>query len=98
MKTDAGWKLWTRNPSAAPAMIAARTPAGPLPRSNAMTEKDVAAIAHTPAARRAHARGGAAGAVGEVDDFEDEEEADGRRGPAELAEVDAVHERQREVV
>src|SRR5919108_16266 len=51
MKTDAGWKLWTRKPSAAPAMTAASTPADALPRSNAMTANELAAIAQTPAAR-----------------------------------------------
>jgi hypothetical protein len=50
MKTDAGWKLWIRKPSAAPATIAARTPALVRPRSNAITEKATALIAHTPAA------------------------------------------------
>src|SRR5919206_561753 len=51
MKTDAGWKLCTRKPSAAPATIAASTAAEALPRSKAMTANDAAAIAHTPAAR-----------------------------------------------
>ena len=36
MKTEAGWKLWTRKPSAAPAVIAASTPAASRPRSKAM--------------------------------------------------------------
>ena len=50
MKTDAGWKLWTRKPSAAPAMTAARIAAAPLPRSKAMIANELAAIAQTPAA------------------------------------------------
>ena len=51
MKTDAGWKLWTRKPSAAPAVIAASTPAASRPRSKAMIAKATAEIAQTPAAR-----------------------------------------------
>ena len=51
MKTEAGWKLCTRKPSAAPAVIAARMPASSRPRSKAMTAKAAAEIAHTPAAR-----------------------------------------------
>src|SRR3954452_8986507 len=50
MKTEAGWKLWTRKPSAAPAMQPASTPAASSRRSNAMTEKPIAEIAQTPAA------------------------------------------------
>jgi hypothetical protein len=37
MKTDAGWKLWTKKPSAAPAVMAARIAAESRPRSKAMT-------------------------------------------------------------
>ena len=51
MKTDAGWKLWTRKPSAAPAVIAASTPAASLSRSKAMIANAAAEIAQTPAAR-----------------------------------------------
>ena len=51
MKTDAGWKLWTRKPSAAPQVTAARMPALSRPRSNAMIAKAAAETAHTPAAR-----------------------------------------------
>ena len=50
MNTDAGWKLNSRKPSAAPAVIAARMPAVLRPRSNAMIENATAEIAHTPAA------------------------------------------------
>jgi hypothetical protein len=44
MNTDAGWKLNTRKPSAAPQTIAARMPAVLRPRSKAMTENAAAAI------------------------------------------------------
>ena len=50
MKTDAGWKLCTRKPSAAPAVIAASTPAASFCRSNAITANAAAEIAQTPAA------------------------------------------------
>jgi hypothetical protein len=50
MKLDAGGKLKTRNPSAAPAVIAASTPGGWRSRSNAITAIAAAMIAHTPAA------------------------------------------------
>ena len=50
MNTDAGWKLKSRKPSAAPATIAASMPAVVRPRSNAMIENATAEIAHTPAA------------------------------------------------
>ena len=50
MKTFAGGKLWTRNPAAAPAVIAASVPAVPRPRSNAMIANAIALIAQTPAA------------------------------------------------
>ena len=50
MKTEAGWKLWTRKPSAAPAMQPASTPAASSCRSKAMTAKPIAEIAQTPAA------------------------------------------------
>ncbi|CAB4866762.1 unannotated protein [freshwater metagenome] len=51
MKTFAGGKLWTRNPAAAPATIAAKTPAAARSRSKAITENATAPIAQTPAAR-----------------------------------------------
>ena len=51
MKLEAGGKLKIRNPSAAPAVIAARTPGDCRPRSNAMTAIAAAMIAQTPAAR-----------------------------------------------
>src|SRR4051795_4241642 len=59
MKIEAGWKLWYRNPNAAPAVIAARTPAlvqvdapsrHALSRDNAMIARVPAAIVQTPAA------------------------------------------------
>ena len=50
MKIEAGWKLWPRKPIAAPAVIAASTPAGPLPRSNATIDSAIAEIPQTPAA------------------------------------------------
>jgi hypothetical protein len=51
MKLDAGGKLWTRKPSAAPAVIAASTPGGERVRSKAMIASVPAMITHTPAAR-----------------------------------------------
>jgi hypothetical protein len=50
MKLDAGGKLCTRKPSAAPAVSAASTPGAPRCRSKAITAKAAATIAHTPAA------------------------------------------------
>src|SRR5437660_6276333 len=50
MNTDAGGKLWNRNPSAAPAVSAASTPAPLTPRSNAITANATPSIAHSPAA------------------------------------------------
>jgi hypothetical protein len=46
---------------------------------------------------RADPRGEAVDAVGEVDDVDDEDDPDDGQRRAEVAEVDAVHERQREV-
>ena len=51
MKIDAGWKLWNRNPSAAPAVIAASIAAPVTSRSNAITENAIPSIVHRPAAR-----------------------------------------------
>ena len=51
MKLDAGGKLKTRKPSAAPAVIAASTPGCSRPRSKAITAIAPAMIAQTPAAR-----------------------------------------------
>ena len=50
MKTDAGWKLWMRKPSAAPAVSAASTPAASRCRSKAMIANATALIVQTPAA------------------------------------------------
>ena len=81
MKTDAGWKLCTRNPSAAPAVIAASTPAASRPRSNAMIANATAEIAQTPG-------GEAVDPVGEVDDVHDRDEAEHGQRAAEVAELD----------
>ena len=84
MKTEAGWKLWTRKPSAAPAMIAARTPrVRALSRSKAIDRER---------RRRDRADAGreAVDAVGEVDDVHDQHDPDDRQRRAEVAEVDAV--------
>jgi len=51
MKLEAGGKLKTRKPSAAPAVIAASTPGCGRPRSNAITVMLAAMIMQTPAAR-----------------------------------------------
>ena len=51
MKLEAGGKLKTRKPSAAPAVIAASTPGCSRPRSKAITAIVAAMIMHTPAAR-----------------------------------------------
>jgi hypothetical protein len=50
MKLDAGGKLKTRKPSAAPAVIAASTPGCPRLRSKAMIAIAAAMITQTPAA------------------------------------------------
>ena len=50
MKLDAGGKLKSRKPSAAPAVSAASTPGCPRCRSNAITAIAAAMITHTPAA------------------------------------------------
>ena len=71
MKTDAGWKLWIRKPSAAPAVIAARTAAWLRSRSKAMIANVIALIAHTPG-------GQPVDAVGEVDDVHHRDEAERR--------------------
>src|SRR5436305_143244 len=50
MNTDAGWKFQNRNPSAAPAVRPASTPAASRWRTNAMLAKTAALIVHpTPA-------------------------------------------------
>ena len=51
MKIDAGWKLWRRNPTDAPATAAASTAASSRSSDSAMIAKVAAAIVHTPAAR-----------------------------------------------
>ena len=51
MKLDAGGKLKTRKPSAAPAVSAASTPGCARCRSKAITAIAAAMIVHTPAAR-----------------------------------------------
>jgi hypothetical protein len=51
MKLDAGGKLWSRKPSAAPAVSAASTPGEVRPRSNAITAIAAAMMVQTPAAR-----------------------------------------------
>ena len=51
MKTEAGWKLWRRKPTHAPAIAAASTPASTRSSERAITAKVIAAIVHTPAAR-----------------------------------------------
>ena len=61
MKIDAGWKLWIRKPSAAPAVIAASTPALRAPE----VERD---DRERDGADRAHARRQPVDAVGEVHD------------------------------
>ena len=86
MKTDAGWKLWTRKPHAAPAVIAARIPASSLPRSKAMIAKASAEIAPTPG-------GEPVDPVGEVDDVHHADEPDQREHVAGVAELDAADER-----
>ena len=91
MKTDAGWKLWTRKPSAAPAVQAARMPAASSRRSKAMTAKPTAEIAQTPAARPSTPSE-------KLTTFMTSDEADQRQRAAEVAEVDAADEREREVV
>ncbi len=50
MKLDAGGKLCSKKPSAAPAVSAASTPGARRLRSNAITASAPAMIAHTPAA------------------------------------------------
>jgi hypothetical protein len=51
MKIEAGWKLWARKPSEAPAVSAARIAAPGTPRSNAITANAIPSIVHSPAAR-----------------------------------------------
>ena len=50
MKIEAGWKLCQRNPSAAPAVSAASTPAASRSSESAMIANVAAAIVQTPAA------------------------------------------------
>ena len=79
-----------RKPSAAPAVMAAKTAAWLRLRSKAMIEKVIALIAQTPG-------GQPVGAVGQVDDVHHRDEAgDGERA-ARVAEVDRAHEGQRDV-
>ena len=81
----------TRKPSAAPAVIAASVPA--VRRSEVEgddRERD--------RGDRAHARGQPVRAVGEVDDVHQQHEREHRQRPAELAQLDAVQERERERV
>ena len=91
MKTEAGWKLWIRKPSAAPAVQAARMPAASRPRSNAMTAKPIAAIAQTPEARPSTPSD-------RLTTFMTTTRPISGQRAAQLAEVDAADERQREVV
>ena len=71
MKTDAGWKLWTRKPSAAPQVIAARIAGGVAPE----VERDDRERGR---GDRAHAGGEPVDAVGEVDDVHQRDEAEQR--------------------
>ena len=86
MKTDAGWKLWIRKPSAAPAVIAARTPAWSRSRSKAMIEKVIALIAQTPAASPSTPSE-------RLTTFMTATRPTTRERPARVAEVDRAHER-----
>ena len=91
MKTDAGWKLWTRKPSAAPQVIAredARAVAPEVERDDREGGRG----------DRAHAGGEAVDAVGEVDDVHQRDDAEHGEDAAGSPEVDAVDERQRDVV
>ena len=90
MKIEAGWKLCQRKPSAAPAVSAASTPGGvPVER-----ERD-----HRERGRRdrAHARRQPVGAVGEVHDVHHRDHPHQREHGAPVAELERLHERQRQV-
>ena len=92
MKTDAGWKLWTRKPSAAPAVMAARTPAASSPEVERDDREGDRAIAQTPAARPSTPSEKLTTFINA---------ARGRAtvsGAADVAEVDGADEREREVV
>ncbi len=91
MKTDAGWKLCTRKPSAAPAVTAASTPAESRWRSNAITANAAAEIAHTPAASPSMPSE-------KLTTFMIADQPEQRQHVAGGAELDAAQERQRDDV
>ena len=91
MKTDAGWKLWIRKPSAAPAVIAAR-------RAGVVAAEVEGDDRERDRADRADAGGQAVDAVGEVDDVHHRDEAERRSAaPPASPKLDRADERQRDV-